>query len=573
MVQKRLTTSLFEKTSDPSKIRLWFVLSLIPTLYFSLFGVFHAFSREYIVQDDVRQHVFWMQRFVNPDLFPNDQIADYFQAVAPVGYKALYYAASNLGIDPLLLAKLLPVPLGLITAVYGFAVAFQILPIPFAAFVGNAILTQSLWIEDDIVTGTPRAFLYPFLLAFLYYLLKKSPLPCLLAIALQSLFYPQLALVQVGILTMRLIQWRNGRFTLSRKPIDYSLWGIGAAIVLGLVLIFSQDIGVYGPTPTLEQMQVMPEFLWHGRAKFFDPNPFGYWFTGDSGISPTLDLPIIWMSLLLPFLLKRHPLARWISPNIRILTDTLVPSFALFALAHLLLLRLYVPSRYTQHTLRVVMALAAGIVVTMLIASCLRWLQQSGWTGLRRSQKLLVGLWGFFLAISIIIPAIPPVFLGGHNQVPGRSSKVYEFFAQQPPDILVASSSLEATNIPTFSKRSILASWEYALPYHLGYYNPIRQRALDLMQAQYSPNLDDVKQFIEQYGVDFFLIEKGDFKPEYVQNNFWLIQYQPQANEAIARLQQRRKAAMARLIRPCSVLETSRLFVLDARCITEAQLR
>ncbi|NJM85550.1 MAG: hypothetical protein HC839_05410, partial [Leptolyngbyaceae cyanobacterium RM2_2_21] len=35
---------------------------------------------------------------------------------------------------------------------------------------------------DDVVSATPAAFIYPLLLAFLYYLLRRSRLPCLLSI-------------------------------------------------------------------------------------------------------------------------------------------------------------------------------------------------------------------------------------------------------------------------------------------------------------------------------------------------------------------------------------------------------
>ena len=52
------------------------------------------------MQDDARQHVFWMQRFIDSELFPHDLIADYFQSVAPTGYTTLYRIAAALGSIP-----------------------------------------------------------------------------------------------------------------------------------------------------------------------------------------------------------------------------------------------------------------------------------------------------------------------------------------------------------------------------------------------------------------------------------------------------------------------------------------
>jgi hypothetical protein len=57
----------------------------------SLYGVLglqKAFKAEYVVQDDAREYVFWMQRFVDAELLPHDLIADYFQSITPFGYAA-----------------------------------------------------------------------------------------------------------------------------------------------------------------------------------------------------------------------------------------------------------------------------------------------------------------------------------------------------------------------------------------------------------------------------------------------------------------------------------------------------
>src|SRR5215208_192506 len=118
--------------------------------------------------------VFWMERFLDPQLFPNDLIADYFQSVAPTGYSALYNLMAHLGVHPMLLNKLLPMALGFITTAYCFLLCLRILPVPGAAFFSTLILNQSIWMQDDLVSATPRAFLYPLFLAFLYYLVKDA---------------------------------------------------------------------------------------------------------------------------------------------------------------------------------------------------------------------------------------------------------------------------------------------------------------------------------------------------------------------------------------------------------------
>ncbi|NEP62750.1 MAG: hypothetical protein F6K31_38505, partial [Symploca sp. SIO2G7] len=207
-LQKLLTTP---KAKAPNfQIIFWLSLSLAFAVHYSILG-FQQSLAQYSVQDDARQHVFWMRRFLDPELFPQDLIADYFQSVAPSGYSTLYKLFATIGIDPIVLSKYLPIILGLITTAYCFGVCLEILPVPVAGFMATAMLNQNLWIEDDLVSATPRAFIYPLLLAFLYYLLRGSLLPCLVAIALQGLFYPQCVLISSGVLVLQVLH-RMGRW-------------------------------------------------------------------------------------------------------------------------------------------------------------------------------------------------------------------------------------------------------------------------------------------------------------------------------------------------------------------------
>ena len=61
LVRKFLTTAVDKKASP--QLIFWFSLSLTFAAIFGWLGVWTAFSSEYVIQDDARQHVFWMQRF------------------------------------------------------------------------------------------------------------------------------------------------------------------------------------------------------------------------------------------------------------------------------------------------------------------------------------------------------------------------------------------------------------------------------------------------------------------------------------------------------------------------------
>ena len=84
-----------------SHFRLWVGLSVLVCLYYGLISAHYGLSQDYIVQDDARQHVVWLQRFIDPELFPNDLIADYFMSLAPMGYKTVYWLTAKVGIEPI----------------------------------------------------------------------------------------------------------------------------------------------------------------------------------------------------------------------------------------------------------------------------------------------------------------------------------------------------------------------------------------------------------------------------------------------------------------------------------------
>jgi hypothetical protein len=155
------------------------------------------------------------------------------------------------------------------------------------------------------------------------------------------------------------------------------------------------------------------------------------------------------------------------------------------------------------------------------------------------------------------------------NYKEGDVPALYEFFAQQPKDSLIASLSPQADFLPTFSQRSVLVSKEYGIAYHTGYYRQFRQRSLDLVQAQYSPNLAVVQAFIQKYGIDFWLLDPGTFTPGYIADNPWIRQFQPAAADAQAGLEKGTTSALMSMIPTCSVFETNGLQVLEAKCITK----
>ncbi|HIK07885.1 MAG TPA: hypothetical protein IGS40_24880 [Trichormus sp. M33_DOE_039] len=532
------------------------ILSLGFSIFYAILGLQRAFRSEYVAQDDAREYVFWMQRFIDSELFQHDLIADYFQSITPWGYATLYKLMANLGVNPLIFSKILPMFLGLIITIYCFYLCLQIFPVPGAAFIATLILNQSLWFKSDLVSATPKSFFSPLILAFLYYLIKDSRLNLCLLIMLAGLFYPPLVFICLGILLIRLRQNYLWLITIT---------GLAFLVMLPYILTSSQ----FGPVVTATQASMMPELWPEGRHPFFQPNPVRFWLIGQhSGIFPPLMPPLIWMGLFLPLIIRKRdkfPLINRLYLQVKILPQIIIVSLTLFFAAHAFLLKLFFPTRYTIHTFRIVMAIAAGISLTVI----LDWLFQT----YRQKRKF----WQLGLALTLVLVLLLyPNFSGRFPTTDYRqstASALYKFLQQQPKDILVATLSDEADNIPTFAQRPILVGREYALPFHLGYYSQIRQRTIDLIQAQYSQDLTSAKQLIHKYGVDFWLVENTSFQVTYLTSKTWLKSFQPVFTEAVNNLSQTKTPALATLTKTCAVVEVENFILLKAECILNSLQR
>jgi hypothetical protein len=540
-----------------NQYRFCLAASIFVAALFSLSG-FGLSLQDYTIQDDARQHVFWLQRLGDRELFRDDLIADYFSSVAPAGYKFVYWLGNLLGLEPLVFNKILPLLLGVGTSIYLFLVTIEIFPVPLAGLFASLLLNQNLWLLDDLVSGTPRSFLYILFLGFIYYLLRQQLLPCLLFIVLQGLFYPQVVLISAGILSLNLITQKQGRY----------LYLAGLLVAVMTVGIYKLQTAEFSQVITLAQARQLPEFYPTGRSAFFSDRPWHFWLVGkQSGFFPFEWQYFLMCSfgLLLPvisrfphiFLLVHKITAQW-----RIIWQIIITSFLWYGLAHLMLFRLHLPSRYSQHTGRLAIALLSGITLAILLHQLIQ--QVAAHSPVRQ-----------FIITAIAIAALlyPTYAVQAYPQrlgyVTAKNPELYKFLRQQPKDVIIATLSESGDFIPSFAQRRVLTAREYSIPYHWDYYKQIRQRTQDLIQAQYSSSPADLKQFIQQYQVDLWLVDHNALTAKYLQQNDWLNQFQPEIQQAIANLKYHQPLAIAKKIDQCSIFQTSEINLLASKCLIE----
>jgi hypothetical protein len=551
------------------------VLALLLAALYSIPGLRLAFSGEFVAQDDARQHVFWMQRFEDPSLFPDDLIADYFEYVAPPGYAAIYRAAANVGLPPLLFNKLLPSVLIVTSAglVFGFILA--IFPVPPAAFAGSVILTQMLWMKDDVPSATSRAFAYPLLFGLLWQLARRPWAErraadgcAIVALALLPAWvYPPAALLAVGVVALDAL--RGG------STVDRERWrrhlavaAISLLAVASVLLLPTLD-APFGPWYDASTVRAMPEYRPGGRSPYFVGPGWEFWLTGHrAGLVTVVEPPIALAGVVLPLLLLRpaiFPLGREIRRGAELLGFVLAIGAGLFIAAHLTFPRLYFPGRYSQLALRLVLAPAAAITFALVLDRLLEGRPRAALgRGLRVAAIGLLFIGGLLLLSYPLRTAHYPVAAYHRGETPA----LYRFLRAQPASTVVASLSPLADDVPTFAARTVLVSPHYGLPFHRDYYDRFKARAIDLLAAQYTADPERLAAALVRWNVDYWLLDTGFQSPSYLARS-WVTQYQPACDQARALLERGSRPAISTLER-CSVVEDPRYRLLDAQCMLAA---
>ncbi len=565
---------------------LFRILTLFIAAVYGILICSHALGEDFVIQDDGRHHIFWMVRYVDAELLPNDLIADYFQSVAPVGYKFFYFAISKLGIKPIFLSQIIPIILGVLTSYLLYAFCLNIYNSPFFAFLTTTLMGQHLWMEDDLISGTPRAFVYPILLGFLLSFQENKFLWTVTALLLSGLFYPSLLLVLFGFLILEALLKRRKFFnefgelfqylkSKAQEPkvsnlfkYDVAKFGAYSLICIFVIIYYALKPSEFSPQIFLDAAWNMPEVFSGGRSKFFSSNFVSYFVTGSrSGLfSPTFyDPNTILVVYLFPIgyylhLKNNHNNKRNI--NHSILLKPFLSAIVLFLLAHILLFRLYFPNRYTLHVTQLILCVYAGLTLQFILSAL--WSFKNKFAGIITKS--------FAIAIVAVFLAAPFVFADTFTVTKfehGTHEELYLYLKQQPKDIMVSTLNGEGDNLSSFAHRSVLVSREQALPWHLGYYRQIRQRVTDSLKAHYTNDPKILESFVEQYDIDYFLISASEFtNREGFLGNKWLRQFEDGYYSALNSFD-KYQPLIFKYRKACSTLQDQSLVLIKAQCILE----
>jgi hypothetical protein len=454
-----------------------------------------------------------MQQWQDPALFRGDFLTGYARHYVPWGVKGIYWLASW-WVAPLYFAKVLPGFLFVFLAICLFKIGAR-LSDRRLGWMMVAVYWLMPFFLDNLAGGLARAFAAPLLALFWLGWQDERPGVMGTALLLQALFIPYIFMVAAP---AALLVWLLARFGQDRPPpfpahaTHFILLGLGAALVIAMNLQFSA--AGYGPLVKAREMVHHPEFYAQGRYPLL-PEPSLLWEL----ISPWEFIPpfrewgpvaggLVGVGLLALVAtgLWRLDWAAW-RQRLKPAWYLGLASLALYCLARLFLLQLFVPDRYLMYTV--------NLFYCLLLAQGLK-------------NTLRVERWPRYLAVLALVAAAGL----GAWRLDGVGLKDYSAYralytalASTPKDALIAGHPNLMDTIPTCAQRRAFATYELAQPWSRGYWAQLKPRLQDFFQAYYAADPQVVVDFCRKYGIAFLIVDDRQFSPAFLQGGDFIFPY------------------------------------------------
>lgn len=489
--------------SDAAGWRRLFAIAVAAMLAIHVADIFLlpwlAGKGDIVIHDDARQFLSWMPRLMDAGALPGDWLADFWAAVSPGAYEAVYRAGAALGIAPTDMARLLSAAMLALAGVAAWRLARAMTAEPLVAFLAAAFLMAFLSKEDAIFSATPRGLAVPAVLFFLEALVRQRWVGMAIAGALLALIYPAPAATLFTMLALSRLSW--GRM----PPLAEGWRDAGRLLAIGsllavLVLVFREQAEEWGPALTLEQARGMAALMTPGARSTIvnESGAIDYVCSMRAGFLPEIipcgrGVPLAWLANLLflaPLLWLAWRGARQGGPE-RIYALALVAGLLWFVLAWIFAFRLHLPSRFSQRILYPLEWLAIGQLLG-------EWLLASTRDTRRR---LAAGAAALFLFVNF---ATPLAML----QSPSDRRVIDEARAM-PTDVRIGGVSEDLQFLPAVAGRAITASPQHAIPWETGYYRRVTQGLSDGLLQVSTRDPAELAASLRRSGADYLLVDEA----------------------------------------------------------------
>ena len=464
----------------------------------------------YTINDDVRQQIYWMQQWQDSELYQEHLLTDYAKQYVPWGVQALYWVASQ-WIGPLLLSKLLGMVLFVISGMVLFLVATRLGD----ELTGLAALCLYLYLGlflGSVAGGLSRGFVFPLLLLYLYFLAGSEPFKASVVVMLQPLFNPYLFLLCLVSHSLYLLHiwWKSSVRPSPCKdgeqiPVTLSrLLFFALPVVVGLLLLLAKykifSTADFGTLVSYADMAGRVEYTSLGRYEIlpvpsivfelvrpllqFLPNGVVPVSAGVAGL-----IVLLFVAVSVRNLSKLYQRFH----KMGLLLYLLVASLLLYIIARLMLMDLFLPSRYLEYSLTVLYCLAGAV----LLRSGMEDVQFG-----EKGKKVLV-------TVLVLLGALRLYGQGSFDY--SQYAPLYSYFQTTAKDSLVAGHPELMDNVLTFGQRKVYVSYELSHTWYSDYWATIKERTYQFFRAYYAEEPAAIIEFCKKNGIEYFVVRDKDF--------------------------------------------------------------
>jgi hypothetical protein len=470
-------------------------------------------------------------------------------------------------VDPVVLGKILPPVLLGVSAVYFYRIIFHVTGNRCFSVLGAFIYSITPVFSRQMIGAHARAFAFPFMIIFLYYLIKKDYLKSFIFLALQALFYPMAAILSGLTWFFSFIKIRSGSvyFDMCGKKIGYFML---AFIVCGSVLLGKQylsyvpEVGkpvcrddvknkveFYNerwpllPTPSISQQletnMGKGVFLFRALRKK----------TVIKNLRKLLrDRRLFLMAvflLVVILVLWRKTLS--LPEEIYYL---LISGILMYKTADIFFLKLYSPRRYLEYAAPLASVMIFVILIVAVIMSVRKkWIKR-------------------FLTVSVFTLVMLNFNISANEALIDMSENrgLYEYLSRVPADSTIAAHPDLADGIPTFSRRSVFVARDMSVPLFDAYWSKVKKRTFDLFDAYYSDNTAEIHDFCSENGIDYIVVDKRHFDRDYITGGVY---FEPFNTFVADKVKGRNFFALENIPDRYKVYENGKIFVIKTETLEE----
>lgn len=532
---------------DRPRVAEWAVVLCAAAV--AVYSQYGALVNPYVINGDAPSAIYWLQRFREPGLFSNDLLTSLaVQMHGQVGFVLFYRAMAWLA-DPLLVSRFVPIVTLATFALYIFRLVRRHSTTFGGLFAAGLAMVVPTYL-DIMAGGHQRSFAPPLLAALLYYVAIAAYRRACIVLALQALIYPMLFLVcgPVYVLGILGLPWLRGARPWRWAP---AIWLLVVGGVCGALLVGKY---AYAPDPAIGRivtraaMEGRPEYYAVGRTKVLPSEGLLTEVADQSvGVARSLtlgypdavletlgtDVDRRWLVGLAAAVLVTLALGLiWAGIREVVTVPAVIPLFCLsgaafYVLAELLLFRLYLPNRYLIYTLQPSALICTGIAVGGIVG-------QIGQLRVRRTVQVLL--------LALLAARLEP--LRGIGLVDlSDDAPLYSYLRTLPRDAVIASHPDAADFIPTLSRRKVFVNFELSYPFFDAFWNTMTNRTRALFDAYYAEQRADIYRFCEENAIDYLVVRRRDFNPEYLDTH--RVYFEPFNSYVRARLLTHRSYALA----------------------------